>query len=727
MSTPDLSSAPAFGQAQLSNCEREQIHLPGSIQPHGALAVIDDTDLDIVQVSANIGVFLGLSSSPIGENVAELNVQIAERVTRLNRSASRDIPVCFRCVIGPDAKSFDCFLHRTPDGPYVAEFLKPGDDRDFTGTLTKATRIISDTATLDELCVTTAELVYDMTGYDRVMVYKFDRDGHGRVEAEKFEKDIEPYLGNRYPASDIPRIARNLYLRNRVRLLGDVGYTPVQIEPRTSPATYRDLDMSMCFLRSISPLHIQYLRNMGVAATLVLSIVVGGRLWGLIACHHYAPRIISADLCAAAELVAESVATRITAFDGNAHAHVNWSVRRFETYLLEGTSRYGDWKEALLSGTDQLLRPVGADGAALFVDGEVFTTGAVPGTNELRELRRWLMDRAGGDSNDGVLESSSLGSEDSRFTGIKSVASGILAVPVSNSGGEFLVWFRAEQVRTDVWGGDPSKAVTIGQDPADLSPRRSFAQWHQLVEGTSEPWSSLDLSLAERMGHSVSELAMHFRSVRALIIEDQLNDVFRKVSKSLIPTVITDPRRHIIIANEAFQKLIPPGKPQIIQADDLPGLFVNPEQFRDHLVDLFDRQTGVRAEVQLRPQTDGPTSLMLRADPVFVADRRILGYVLMFSDMSEQKAVARARREFQSGIAQLDLRKSHSQLGEAIEQRELISTIVGNAKLAAADITDGQDIKRIPYILDSVRASVERSLDLLDQLAGSRDRPRSPD
>jgi chemotaxis family two-component system sensor kinase Cph1 len=725
MVTPENSTAPAFGQAQLSNCEREQIHLPGSIQPHGALVVMDESGLQVIQSSANAAKFLNLESSPNGQPAAALNEHLAKRVAKLRAHPTHKLPLCFRSRIGTNDDLFDCLLHRTPDGPVVAEFLRAGDNPGLTETLRQAARVVSDATSLETLCNRVAKLLFKLTGYDRVMVYEFDRDGHGRVMAEKFEKDLEPYLGNRYPATDIPQIARKLYVQNRIRLLADVGYEPVPVEPRLSPVNFRDLDMSMCFLRSISPIHIQYLKNMGVNATMVVSIVVGGKLWGLISCHHYAPRLISVDVCAAAELVAETMATRITALQGNAHAHVNWSVRRFESFLLEGTSRHGDWKEALMSSADQLLRPVDADGAALFVDGEIFTAGNVPGTNELREIRRWLIDKAQTEGINNYVQTASLSAEDERFNSIRSVASGILAVPVSEVGGEFLVWFRPEQIRTDTWGGNPAKAMSIGEDPADLSPRRSFAQWHELVKGTSVAWSSVELSLAERISHSVAELAMHFRSVRALIIEDQLQSVFQKVARSRLPTIIADSHRHIVIANEAFQKLVPAGKPQVSQADDLPGLFENPERVREHLIDLFDRQKDVRTEVCLRPRAGEPIPLLFRADPVFVAERRIIGYVLMFSDISEQKAVTKARGDFQRSIAQLDAEASSSRFNAATDERDLIATIVGNAKLAALDITDGQDVRRIPDLLDSVRASMERSLELLDHLTARDDGSQS--
>jgi chemotaxis family two-component system sensor kinase Cph1 len=180
------------------------------------------------------------------------------------------------------------------------------------------------------------------------MVYRFDDDGHGEIIAEARESRLEPLLGQRYPATDIPQRARGLYLRNRVRVLADAGYTPSAVLPRVLPHTGEEFDMSMCHLRSMSPLHIQYLKNMGVTATLVVSLVREGRLWGLIACHHYSARHIHYTERAAVDLLAEVVATRIAAIENYVRTQVDVLVRSLELRLIEATSTEGDWRLALV-------------------------------------------------------------------------------------------------------------------------------------------------------------------------------------------------------------------------------------------------------------------------------------------------------------------------------------------------------------------------------------------
>ena len=289
----------AFGQADLSNCEREQIHLAGSIQPHGALLVVREPDQAVVQASANAAAFLGLAEEPVGPLPRPSSTATSPTASG-RTSASRWTASRSRSAAGSatGTQPFDGLLHRPPEGGLVIELERAGPPVDLSRQVERgAADASSPAASLRALCDETARIFKDLTGYDRVMVYRFDerRPRRGLRRAAR-SRSSSPILGNRYPASDIPQIARRLYERNRVRVLVDVGYAPVPLRPRLSPVTGRDLDMSLCFLRSMSPIHVQYLKNMGVAATLVVLAVVGGRLWGLIACHHYAPRFVHYEM-----------------------------------------------------------------------------------------------------------------------------------------------------------------------------------------------------------------------------------------------------------------------------------------------------------------------------------------------------------------------------------------------------------------------------------------------
>jgi light-regulated signal transduction histidine kinase (bacteriophytochrome) len=502
-------ATPAFGKADLSNCEREEIHLAGSIQPHGALLVVSEPDHRVVQVSANAAEFLNLKQI-IGMSLVDLDGDLLFRILPHLDPTSQGMPIAVRCRIGNPSTEFDGLLHRPPAGGLIIELERAGPSVDLSKQIASALEKIRTASSLRALCDEAATLFQDRTGYDRVMVYRFDDEGHGEVFSERRKPDLEAYLGNRYPASDIPQMARRLYERTRVRVLVDVGYQPVPLQPRLSPLTGRDLDMSLCFLRSMSPIHLQYLKNMGVGATLVISLVVGGKLWGLVACHHYEPRFIHFELRAVCELLAEAIATRIAALESFSQSQSEIFVQRLEQRMIESLSRDGDWRSAIFDSSQSILPPLGASGSALIYEGQVITAGEVPGTTEIREICARL-DRRPGPS---VMSTASLGIDFPEFAGLTKVASGIIITTISDNPGEYLIWFRPERIRTVTWGGDPLKPFVIGDNPLDLSPRRSFAQWHQLVEGTSEPWTPADLAAARLIGQAVSDIVLQFRAVR---------------------------------------------------------------------------------------------------------------------------------------------------------------------------------------------------------------------
>jgi chemotaxis family two-component system sensor kinase Cph1 len=705
--------APAFGEADLSNCEREPIHLAGSIQPHGALLVVREPDLLVLQASANAAGFLGLEGPLPGRSLAALSADLAEQVrARLDQPLDR-LSVVLRRPVWIDGRPLDVVLHRPPEAGLVLEFERPGPPVDLAHHVETATSAILACTSLKSLAEETTRIFKDLTGYDRVMVYRFDAEGHGEVFAERREPGLEPYLGNRYPASDIPQIARRLYERNRIRVLVDVDAERVPIEPRLSPLTGRDLDMSLCFLRSISPIHIRYLKNMGVAATLVASLVVGGRLWGLIACHHYEPRRVAYEVRAVCELLAETVATRIAALESFLQAQAELSVRRLEQRMHEAIAREGDWRSALFEGASPLLQPVGATGAALLLDGQVSSVGEVPGTAELRAIGAWLDRRR----SEGVVATASLGLDEPAFEPLRASASGLLAVSVSALPGEWLLWFRPERVRTVTWGGNPFKPVEVGDSPEDLSPRRSFAKWHQLVQGTADPWSPADLAAARLIGDTLRDLVLQFRAVRLLIARDQLDQIGRQVDTAEQAVLIADAQGRILMANRGLHALFGGDQQPPRRLDELPARLADPDAARLGLRELVEDRRTWRAEIQLPRLGGEPLLLSVRADPVLVPPGRLLGFVLMFSDLSGERTAQAARHRLQA-----DILERHRLVASRLESeadllfRRLLQAIVGNAQLAALEITDGADLARVSDMLEGVRASLGRATALLEQI-----------
>jgi len=664
----------------------------------------------IVQASQSAGVFLNLEELSVGYPVPG---EIAKSLQPILAGSLRDSPAVIRCRLGSPASDFDGLVHRPVSGGVVVELERAGPSVDLSRHADRALQTILTAPTLRALADDAVSLFRDLTGFDRVMFYRFDDEGHGEVYAERRNPEIEPFLGNRYPVTDIPQIARRLYMRNRVRILVDVQDEQTPILPALSPISGEPLDMSNCFLRSMSPIHLQYLKNMGVAATLVASLVVGGKLWGLIACHHYSKRFLHFEKRAVCELLAEAVATRLAALECFAQGQAELSVRRLEQRMIEAISREGDWRGALFDSAPALLQPVGATGAALLFEGQVLTIGEVPSTPRLREIGDWLDRRPPAK----LHATASLGLDQPNFTPLIPYASGVMAATVSRTPGEYLIWFRPERVRTVTWGGDPSKPFVIGGDPKDLSPRRSFAQWNQLVEATSDPWTRADMTAGRLIGATVTDVVLQFRSVRLLIARSQMDQVSRQVKRSDEPVLIADAQGGVLLANEAFEQLAGPIGDQMRTLNDFAACLADPETAGANLRRLVQGHESWRGEIHFRAGPGEPIPLLVRADPVFSAPNRVLGFVLLFIDMTEKKDAALARRKFQEEVLIGSGEFKHRLSAKSnLLFRGLMSSIIENAQLAALEITDVEEPDRMAEMLESVRSSVARTAEVLEHL-----------
>jgi light-regulated signal transduction histidine kinase (bacteriophytochrome) len=715
------AAPPVFGQADLASCEREPIHLPGSIQPHGVLLVVHEPDHVVVQASANAATFLGLSGI-VGRRLRDLGGDIAAQILPHTLEPLDGAPTPLRVRAGATGQAFDAMLHRPPGGGLVVELEPALPQPDIAARVEAGLQAFLSCYALRPLGEEAARVFREIAGHDRVMIYRFTEEGHGEVLAESRRSDLESYLGNRYPDSDIPEVARRLYVRNRVRVVADADYTPVPLEPLLNPVTGAELDMSHCALRSVSPMHVQYMKNMGVGASLVCSIMVGGALWGLVACHHDTPRRVSFPVRAAADLLAEALGTRIAALESFVQAQAELSVRRLEKRLAEAISREGDWRAALFDSPATLLQPLNASGAALLFEGGVQTLGEVPSTDALRALGAWLDTQPRGE----VFGTHELRAKIPALAGITPVAAGFLAAPISSLPGEYLIWLRLEQPRTLTWGGDPAKAVEVRDDMRTIAPRRSFAKWHQVVDGCAEPWSRKDFATARLIGDSVADVVIQFRSVRMLIAEEQLAQIRREVVGSDQPVVTCDARGAIVLVNEAFARLIPAtrgGPPR--RVDDLAAFFANPGEIRRRLHGLLENRQPWSGEVRLADDEGAGRPVLVRADPVISGPDRVLGFVFLFNDLGERKAADAARKRFKDVIA--DSHRIHAgwldRHADMVFQT-ILAALVENAQLAALEIAEGVELSRMPAMLESVRASVARTTETLESLARQLDSAR---
>lgn len=716
-------ASPPFGLANLTNCERELIHLAGSIQPHGVLLVLDEVTLAIQQLSANCASMFGVGIDELNDApVAVLGGDLDAMLRTLRVSTDLAEPAPLRCRIGRDgsARTMEGAVHRHPGGGLIVELEPQPVDGASGGAgiqrlqqqMASAVQRFSGALSIALLSDAVVRSLREMTGYDRVMVYKFDADGHGEIVAEARDEALDTLIGHHYPATDIPQRARALYLRNRVRVLVDVDYTPVPIVPRNRPGSGEELDMSLCSLRSMSPLHLQYLKNMGVTGTLVLSIVREGRLWGLIACHHYSPKRVSYALRAVLEMLGEVIATRIAAIENYVQAQVEVLVRRLELRLIEATSTDGDWRQALFRNPRELLQPLAASGAALIYDGELMTAGEVPSSPELRALVQWLETQRF----DLVYACSSVVRKNPALAAIASTASGVLAVRLSPARPDYLLWLRAEQPCEYTWAGDPAKPL-VNDDPMMLSPRRSFAAWSEIVRGTAAPWTRAEAVLARAFGSSLADIIVQIQAVRLLIAKHQLEVVRSQVVNSRDAVIVADAESRILFTNESFTRMLDGSTATLDRLEDLAALFDAPTAARAGLQLLENERVPWRGELTLSSARSEPMPISVRADVVAGQGAAILGYIVILGDLSGKKHAESARRHFERSIQQTErdeaLTRLELQSANLLRPPDaVIGAILANANVAAMEISDAAGEDAVAPMLEELELSAQRAATL---------------
>ncbi len=355
-----------------------------------------------------------------------------------------------------------------------------------------------------DVCCVVVEEVRKLTGFDRVLLYQFDEEGHGDVIEEDRADDVDAYWGHRFPASDIPRQARELYVLNWLRLIPNANYIPVRLVPERRPDDGAALDLSFSTLRSVSPIHLEYLRNMAVQASMSVSLVRNGKLWGLIACHHRSPRHVSFGARAACEVIGRVASLQIAALE-EIESRVFRGVRSgVEAKLVDAMRNTQEEPAvALLKRGDALLALVDASGAAVCTSAGIRTVGATPSATQLETLLVWLAKVGGA----GVLHTDHLSERHPPAAEYASLASGLLALTLPGVASSCVLWFRPEVVRTVSWAGNPAaKSVQLGTDGSQFHPRHSFETWKQVVRARARAWRHEEIDAAEDLRRRAIEV-----------------------------------------------------------------------------------------------------------------------------------------------------------------------------------------------------------------------------
>jgi light-regulated signal transduction histidine kinase (bacteriophytochrome) len=493
----------------LTSCAREPIHLSGAVQPHGALVAFDQRTGRVVQAGGNTPGLLGRPPSAlIGETIVGLlePAIMARLRERLAVSLEGDRPLAPFTISAGHGGAVSDITIRASSGLIVLEFepCYGTGAEDPLALVQGMMHNVQQANAVQHFCDMLAQEMRAASGFDRVLVYRFERDDSGVVVAESRDPEVESFLGLHYPESDIPRQARALYLANTIRTIPDAGYSPAPIIPAINPETGQPLDLSHSDLRSVSPIHLRYLANMGVAASMSLSIIMRGRLWGLIACHHRQPRFVSRRLRSDFEVFVKIASTQLEVKIVAEALQARLSAKEIHEGLLRNISQETDLAEGLIRLRPNLLDFIPATGVGLWFDGTYTGFGVTPTRQQMEILVEWLNEQ----KNPGVVQTDCLPLHLPEAEGLADVASGILALSVSKHPRDYVVWFRPEVIKTVTWAGNPNKPLDAGPDGLLMSPRQSFMAWQQSVRLHSAPWTDEEVDAAHKLRLSLLEVVL---------------------------------------------------------------------------------------------------------------------------------------------------------------------------------------------------------------------------
>lgn len=505
-------ATPPSAVVDLDQCAQEPICVPGAIQPFGALLLLVPADLRILAASANVADVVGLPLAA-GDVLAASGDGDWTRVHEAIRTWSASTDPTLSLVADVGERRLHITGSRGAQGLLI-EFEPIERDRSTTlDALYPQLRTFLDdldpAGASDVILQRTAAELRRLTGFDRVLVYRFDSDGHGTVVAEDSNGVLPVYLNHRFPASDIPRQARALYCLNRIRLIPDAGYVPVPLQPAFLGPDARPIDLTHAVWRSVSPIHLEYMRNMGTQSSMSVSLVVDGELWGLLSCHSARAHHVDPQVRAASEFLGRIVAHQIGANERIAeHAH-RIELKKIEVELVELLSHADTLQEGFKGRAPAWMSLLDAQGVALVWQDDILTIGTTPTGAQIGQVVDWL------DSQDveQVYATDHLVGQWPAAEAFADVASGLAAASISRLHKSFLLWFRPQVLRTVSWRGNPHKSV----DPVSgrLHPRKSFDLWQEQVRNRAIPWRRSELEALRDFRNVVVNLILKRAEERA--------------------------------------------------------------------------------------------------------------------------------------------------------------------------------------------------------------------
>ncbi len=502
------------------------IHTLTQLQPYGVLFVLQEPDLQILQASSNTSSVFGISPQDILQKKLE-DIFDPFQIERLQEGLLGENldfinpAKLWAKTRGDDYVVFDGVFHRSPDGFLVLE-LEPTVSQEsipflsFYHLARVSINQLQSNTSLRNFCQIIVEEVRKVTGFDRVMLYKFDDDGHGSVMAEHKVDELEPFLGLHFPESDIPKPARKLFSSNWIRMIPNTHAEPVALVPTEHPTSHRPVDLTFSILRSAYPCHIEYLHNMGVGASLTISLMKDQRLWGLIACHHRTPKYVSYELRKACEFLGRVIFSELSVREETADYDYRMKLNYVQSALVESMSQEENFIDGLVKHEPNLLDLANAQGAAICFGGSWTTIGNTPSQEDLNYLLQWLQSNV----DEEVFQTDSLPRIYADAERFKNVASGLLVIPISKR--NYVLWFRPEVIQTVDWAGDPSRAFDAvpSEGHTRLCPRKSFELWKEVVRLKSLPWKQVEVNAALELRKAMINIVLRQADELAQLAQD---------------------------------------------------------------------------------------------------------------------------------------------------------------------------------------------------------------
>ncbi|WP_026915755.1 ATP-binding protein [Christiangramia portivictoriae] len=490
-------------EVDLSSCEKEPIHIIGTTQSHGLLIASNVKTGQITQVGENAGAIIGVDS----EDLLKLNISevlSSEVLQKINESLQKDerLEVTETSLNG---QNFIIIPHISGDSLVldIEPVHQKKDTFNFQNELSSLLNTLAASKDAQQLCQDAADLTREIFEYDRVMVYKFDDEWNGKVIAEAKKEDLETFLGLQYPASDIPKQARQLFFKNKVRIISDVNYAPVKITPMLDPSG-DPLDISKSKLRGVSPIHIEYLQNMGVGSSLTAALISNGKLWGLLACHHSEAKFINYYQRQTCEFLIQIFSNELSLKSSNKYIQKLEEIEEVANSLMDQVIRQDSIKKGLSQSETNITSLMNASGAAIVLDGKIKLVGDAPTKKEVKSLIKKFLSK----KTDKVFQTKNLLKFYPEAKAFTRNGSGILSTRLGNDHKNYIIWFRPEVIQQVSWGGDPNNKAQYDAEKERLTPRKSFEKWTEELSGVSKVWEDYEINGAKKLSENISYIIL---------------------------------------------------------------------------------------------------------------------------------------------------------------------------------------------------------------------------